>query len=114
MSASLTQEYTLIEDLTGLIDDIQPDSIVSRTFFRGDRIKAILFGFDTGQELSEHTSNQAAIIQIVQGEATVTLGEDTHELKAGSWVQMPPRLKHSVYAKTPLLMLLSMLGTEQK
>jgi quercetin dioxygenase-like cupin family protein len=104
--------YTLIPNLTDLIDTIQPESIVSRTFYKGDRLKAILFGFDTGQELSEHTSSQSAIIQIVQGEATVTLGADTHELSAGSWLQMPPRLTHSVYAKTPLIMLLLMFGAE--
>lgn len=104
--------YTVIEDLAGLIDSIQPESIVSRTFCKSDRLKAILFGFDAGQELSEHTSSQEAIIQIVQGEASVTLGGDRHELKAGSWLHMPPHLKHSVYAKTPLLMLLMMVGAE--
>jgi quercetin dioxygenase-like cupin family protein len=107
----MEQDYTLIEDLTGLIDTIQPESIVSRTFYKGDGMKAILFGFDTGQELSEHTSTQAAVIQLVQGEATVMLGQDKYELKAGSWLHMPPRLKHSVFAKTPLVMLLLMFGT---
>jgi quercetin dioxygenase-like cupin family protein len=109
---TMTQEYTLIKDLTGLIDEIKPDSIVSRTFFKNAQMKSILFGFDAGQELSEHTSSQTAIIQIVQGEATVTLGGDTHELSTGSWIQMPPRLKHSVHAKTPLLMMLLMFGTD--
>jgi quercetin dioxygenase-like cupin family protein len=108
----VAQEYTLVEDLAGLIATIQPDSIVSRTFFRGDRAKAILFGFDAGQELSEHTSSQTAIIQIVQGEATVTLGDDKYELQAGCWIQMQPRLKHSVYAKSKMLVLLTMLGPE--
>lgn len=104
--------YTLIDDLTGLIDTIKPDSIVSRTFFKSERMKAILFGFDAGQELSEHTSSQTAIIQIVQGEATVTLGGDRHEVADGAWMHMPPQLKHSVYAKTPLIMLLLMFGSE--
>ena len=108
----MEQDYTLIEDLSGLIESIQPDSIVSRTFYKGERLKGILFGFDTGQELSEHTSSQAAIIQIVQGEAIVTLGEERHELNAGSWIHMPPHLKHSVYAKTPLIMLLMMFGAD--
>lgn len=106
----INQEYTLIKDLAGLIDEIKADSIVSRTFFKSEKMKAILFGFDAGQELSEHTSGQTAIIQIVQGEATVTLGEDRHELTSGSWLQMPPQLKHSVYAKTPLMMLLFMFN----
>ena len=107
-----TADYTVVENLTELLDTIQPDSIVSRTFVKSDRMKGILFGFDVGQELSEHTSSQYAIIQILQGDATVTLGNDTHELSAGGWVHMPPRLKHSVLAKSKLVMLLLMLGTE--
>jgi len=104
--------YTLIPNLEELVDIIQLDSIISRTFYKSDGLKAILFGFDTGQELSEHTSSQQTIIQIIKGEATVTLGDDKHELKAGAWVQMPPRLKHSINAKTPLIMVLLMLGSD--
>lgn len=104
--------YTVIEDLAGLLDEIQTESIVSRTFFKGEQLKAILFGFAAGQELSEHTSSQAVTLQIVQGEATVTLGDETHELGPGSWVYIPPRLKHSVYAKTQMVMLLEMLDSQ--
>ena len=106
----MVQDYALFEGLADLIESIQPDSIVSRTFYKSERLKGIVFGFDAGQELSEHTSSQAAIVQIVQGEATVTLGDDRHELNAGSWVHMPPQLKHSIYAKTPVIMLLLLLG----
>ena len=102
-------DYTLIPDVAEMIDAIQPESIVSRTFYKDDQMKATLFGFDTGQELSEHTASVAAVIQIVKGKATVTLGDDIHELAAGAWVHMPPRLKHSITAKTPLLMLLLMV-----
>lgn len=107
-----TSDYTLIPNLEELIDTMQPDSIVSRTFYKSDGMKAILFGFDAGQELSEHTSSQTAVIQIVKGDATITLGNDLHELSVGAWMTMPPRLKHSVYAKTPLIMLLLMFGSE--
>lgn len=69
-------------------------------------MKAILFGFAAGQELSEHTSSQSAILHILQGEAGLTLGDDSMEAQAGTWVYMPPRLPHSLYAKTPVLMLL--------
>jgi quercetin dioxygenase-like cupin family protein len=100
--------YTLIEDLPELMNTIQSDSIVSRTFFKGEHLKAILFAFDTGQELSEHTTSHAAIIQILQGEGSVTVGQDRHELKSGSWLYMSPRLKHSIWARTPLIMLLLM------
>lgn len=103
-------DYTFVPNLEGLVDTIQTESIVSRMFHKDEQMKAILFSFDTGQELSEHTSSQTAIIQIIKGEATVTLGEDRHELAAGAWIHMQPHLKHSITAKTPLLMLLMMFG----
>lgn len=100
--------YTIIPNLENLIEEIQTDSITSRTFYKGDGFNAILFAFDAGQELSEHTSTKSAILQIVEGEGRVTLGEDVHKVKQGAWIQMPPHLKHSVYAETPLKMLLLM------
>ncbi len=107
----IIMDYSLIPNLNELIEEIQPDSIVSKTFCKGDGLKAILFGFDAGQELSEHTSSQAATIQIIKGDATVTLDDDQHELSTGAWVHMPPRLKHSISAKTPLYVLLLMFDS---
>lgn len=104
------QDYALIPNLVDLIDMIQTDSIISRTFYKEDTLKAIIFAFDEGQELSEHTANQLAIIQILQGEASVTVGEDSYEMQAGSWLQMAPKLKHSVSAKTPLILMLTLIG----
>jgi len=39
----------------------------------------------------------------------VTLGDDKHEAKAGTWVHMPTGLRHSIQAKTPVVMLLLLL-----
>jgi quercetin dioxygenase-like cupin family protein len=104
----MSLDYTYIASLVEQVKDIPPDSIVSRTFYSDEQMKAILFGFAAGQELSEHTSSQTAIIYIIQGEADLTLGDDSRPAQAGTWVHMPPRLPHSVIAKTPVLMLLLM------
>lgn len=109
--SGMTEDYSLVGNLPALFE-IQPDSIVSRTFFKGERLKAVLFGFDVGQELTEHTSSQAVVIQIVQGQATVTVGSDKHELGVGSWLHMQPHLKHSVHANSPLMMLLTMYSPD--
>lgn len=101
--------YTLINKVDELVEMISPDSITSRTFYKDNTMKAILFAFDAGQELSEHTASQTAIVQIIKGNATVTLGDDQYELDQGAWLHMPPKLKHSVHANTQLLMLLTML-----
>lgn len=104
----MSQNYTYIRDLLRQVPDIPPDSIISRTVYSDDQIKAILFAFAAGQELSEHTSSQTAILHFIQGEASLTLGEETMAAQAGTWVQMPPHLPHSVTAKTPVVMLLLM------
>ncbi len=102
-------DYFFAPDVSKLVAQIQPESIISRTFYADERIKVILFGFDTGQELSEHTAAVPAIIHILQGEATLTLGGESREVGPGAWAHMPPRLPHSVLAKTPLLMLLTLI-----
>ncbi len=101
--------YHLIPNLADLVKDIPPDTIVSRTFYKDDRMSAILFGFAPGQELSEHTSAQTAMLHILQGEADLTLGGDSMQARAGTWVHMPPQLPHSVLAKTTVVMLLIMI-----
>ena len=45
----------------------------------------------------------------VKGEATVGLGDDVKEAGAGTFVHMQPGLKHSIKAKTPVVMLLVLL-----
>ncbi|MCA9981373.1 MAG: cupin domain-containing protein [Anaerolineales bacterium] len=100
--------YTLLENLETLVE-IQPDSIVSRNVHKDETMTAILFGFDAGQELTEHTASRTAVLQLISGEATITLGTDRHQLEAGCWIHMPPHLPHSILAKTPVHMLLLMI-----
>lgn len=101
--------YTYIPDLQEKIPDIPDDSIVSRTVYSDSQVKAVLFGFAAGQELSEHTAAQTATLHFLQGEADLRLGDDTMTVQAGTWVHMPPHLPHSIVAKTPVLMLLLLI-----
>ena len=97
--------YTHFSDLA---KEVQPPAkgILSRTLFSDDRLKAVAFGFAQGEELSEHTASMPAVLPFLQGEAKLMLGDDTLEAKAGSWVHMPTGLRHSIRAKTPVVMLL--------
>ncbi len=99
-------EFVYFEDLTTLLGDLQPDSIISRTLHGDDDVKAVLFGFDAGQELSEHTAALPASIFVLRGEATLTLGGERRQARPGTWVHMPPHMPHTVVAHTPLIMLL--------
>jgi len=104
----MTMTYTHFSDLA---KEVQPPDkgILSRTLFSDDRLKAVLFGFAQGEELSEHTASVPAVLHFLQGEAAMTLGDDRHEAKPGTWVHMPKGLRHSIQAKTPVAMLLLLL-----
>ncbi len=98
-------DYTVVLDLA---KDAQPPDkgILSRTLFNDDRLKAVLFGFGQGEEISEHTASMPAVLHFLRGEARLTLGGETIEARPGTWVHMPKGLRHSIQAKTPVVMLL--------
>lgn len=104
----MSDPYTLVDNLAA---EIEPpsDGTLSRTVHQDERLKVVLFGFSAGQELSEHTASTPAIMHFLNGEATVTLGGEAVAVKAGTWIHMPPNLKHSIRAETPVSMLLILL-----
>ena len=101
--------YTYIHDLARTIE-IPSNGILSRTVHSDAAVSVVLFGFDAGQELSEHTAARPALLQILRGEARLTLGSDAVDVSAGSWVHMSAGLPHSVHATTPLVMQLVLLA----
>lgn len=117
--------YKVVDNLDELLHEIPEDSIVSRTVWKSEQVKATLFGFAAGQALSDHTAANDAIIQVLSGTARITLGSpaddnpgddssdalpfSTVEAQPGTWIYMPAHLIHSVVAHTPMKMLLLML-----
>lgn len=104
----MSDNYTHIADLA---KEVEPpdDGILTRTLFNDDNVKAVIFGFGKGEELSEHTASMPAILHFISGEATLTLGEEAIEAQAGTWIHMEPNLKHSVKTETPVVMMLLLL-----
>ena len=100
--------YLHLADLAREVE-IPKDGILSKTLHSDDRVKVVIFGFDAGQELSEHTASMPALLYFASGDADLTLGSDPKTVQAGSWVYMEPNLSHSVKARTPVVMLLVLL-----
>ena len=71
--------------------------------------KVVLFAFAAGHGLTEHVAPFPAIIQIIKGEAELTVGQESVAGKPGTWVQMAAKTPHSIKAKTPVVMLLTLL-----
>lgn len=106
------------EKILSLVEEtrFEKNGIVSRTLLRTANSRVVLFGFAEGQELTEHTSTQHALVEILSGECEFSLAGKTHVLKAGNLVYMPPNLRHAVRAKTQFSMLLTLTkpGVDEK
>lgn len=99
----------VVPDLANLVAEISADSILSRTVYKDEGVRVILFGFAQGETLSEHTSSYPAILHFLEGDAAVTLGEEAIQARPGTWVHMPAHLPHSIKAQSEVKMLLIML-----
>ena len=98
------------EKIVSLAQETQfaPNGIVSRTLLRTPTARVVLFGFSEGQELTEHTSTQYALVQVLSGECEFSLAGKPHALKAGAFLNMPPNLPHAVKATKQFSMLLTL------
>lgn len=89
--------------------DYQQGSVVSNTLVKKERGTVTLFAFDEGEGLSEHTAPFDALVQVVDGDADITVGEETHSVSHGEVLLLPADIPHSVQARAKFKMLLTMI-----
>ncbi len=87
----------------------QTGAIVSRTLIDKEAATLTLFALDEGQSISEHTAPHTAILQVIAGNATVTVDGQDHELSAEETIVLPPDVPHAVDAPSKFKMLLTMV-----
>lgn len=90
------------------LTDYQQGSVVSRTLIQNESGTLTVFSFDKGQALSEHTVPFNAFIQVLDGQAEITIGGKPCSVKAGEIVLMPGGVPHQVRAVERFKMLLTM------
>ena len=84
-------------------------AVVSKTLLDKKAGTLTLFAFDAGQGLSEHTAPYDATVQILDGEAELTIDGRPVAAKAGELVIMPANIPHAVRAVRRFKMLLIMI-----
>ena len=85
------------------------DSIVSKTILDKPVGTITLFAFDKGQNLSEHTAPYDAVVQVLEGNAKLTIGGKDVKVLAGQIIIMPGDVPHAVVAEEKFKMLLTMI-----
>ena len=101
-------DYRFFADLAAEVN-IPADGILSRVLYNDDSVRVVIFGFAPGQELTEHTSTQQAMIQVLSGECEFTVSGKVHNLKAGDFLYLPAHAPHALKATRQFSMLLTLL-----
>ena len=96
-------------NLAGLVN-IEPGKIVSRTFVQRPEVTVTLFSFGAGEGVSTHSAPGDAIVQILEGEAKITIGGNPLIAKTGDIVVMPANIPHAVDAEQDFKMLLTVVN----
>lgn len=85
------------------------NGVVSRTVARSGGASLVLFAFDEGTRLTEHTTTRPAIVQMLSGACDFSLGEEVRRVVAGDVIHMPANLPHALVAVERFSMLLTLL-----
>lgn len=87
----------------------QEGQIVSKTLVQNKAVSQTLFAFSEGEEISTHASHGDAMVQVLDGVATITIGSEVFDVSAGETIVMPADVPHAVQAKTKMKMFLTVV-----
>jgi quercetin dioxygenase-like cupin family protein len=87
----------------------QEGAVVSKTLLSKLTGTVTLFAFAKDQGLSEHTAPFEAMVQILDGEAEITVGGHLVHLQQGEMIIMPAGGPRALRAGKPFKMLLTMI-----
>jgi quercetin dioxygenase-like cupin family protein len=100
--------HVYIPDL-GAEVTIPDQGTLSRTLHRDGAVRLVVFGFDQGQELTEHTSASVAVVQVVSGAVVVEAEGLQRPMGPAAWLLLPPGMAHSLRALEPSVVLLTLV-----
>ncbi|MBE6508591.1 MAG: cupin domain-containing protein [Methanobrevibacter sp.] len=93
--------------------DYQKDSVVSREVIKKELGTVTFFAFDQGQGLSEHSAPFDAMVQVIDGEAEITISGKKNTVEAGQVIIMPANEPHALQAEnSPFKMILTMIKSD--
>ena len=100
--------HAVIPDIATAVD-IQSGAVVSKVVYRDEDMNLTVFGFDVGQELTEHQAARSAVVQVISGRLRFTADGEEIDAGPGFWLHMAPNTPHALMATEPTVMLLTLL-----
>jgi quercetin dioxygenase-like cupin family protein len=101
-------EYAKALNLDSMVEYAE-GQVVSRTLAQAGNVSLTLFAFDKGEGLSSHTAAGDALVQILDGSAEITIGDEKVTACAGQVVAMPANVPHALHAPERFKMYLAVV-----
>ena len=84
-------------------------AVVSKSIVKRPTGTVTLFAFDKGEALSEHSAPFEALVQMLDGEALITIADRSHVVKKGDCLVLPANVPHAVRSTSRCKMMLTMI-----
>lgn len=101
-------EHAKVVELVNLVS-YEEGQVVSRTLSQGKAVTLTLFAFAQGEGISTHSTPGDAMVQVLDGAAEVTIGDEVFVLNAGESIVMPADVPHGLEARERFKMLLTLI-----
>jgi quercetin dioxygenase-like cupin family protein len=102
-------QSVVIADLASEVP-VTPSATTSRVVVANEVVRVVIFAFDAGEQLTEHTSTKPVVVQVLRGALGFEVAGATHELAAGDCVYLAPNELHALEAREPALVSLVMIA----
>ena len=104
-----SQSHIIVE-----IVEYIPDSVVSKTVIKKSGGDVTATSVDEGEELCDKTTEFDTYVQIIDGEADVTIGKKEFKLKLGEGIVIPANTVHCFHADEQFKMITTIINNNQK
>lgn len=98
-------EFSTALEMADLVE-YQEGRVVSLTLVQNDALTLTLFAFAKGEAVSTHSAPGDAMVYILDGEAAITVGENTFTATKGQTLVMPSNIPHGLDATERFKMML--------
>lgn len=97
MASMGTEKFTAIDDVRPMAP-LKPGGVMPVSVLKSTGANVVVFAFDAGATLREHTAIYPALLQVLEGEVTVSLDGLEVPLRPGGILHIEPHVPHSVHA----------------
>lgn len=91
---------------------VPQEATTSRVVVNNPLVRVVVFAFDTGELLTDHSSPRAVVVQLLTGAIRFTVDQTEHAMVPGDVLYLAPGVRHSLVADAPSQLSLVMVDTE--